>query len=230
MSHYATAMILRHGNPDLESNFYQVGKTNFGWITGNYQRDWMFGRIVFPINWKDRVDLSDLDLIELNKKLETFSIVSLSNLKLHEKFVDLSDLNMFKIMVPGVTRAMIANGLNSFNGDIPVAAKSIEKKLVTEMDHSTYTPAISAVEKSGGCSMVLTLPVKYNPLLFLTTILPFTYNDLVKTAQVMCLYTLRRTDMLCSACSRPAVQPVAGNIGKNLCEACISSVVLKNMK
>lgn len=226
LSHRVSALMLQSNPDEFEPLFYQVGKTNLNWVTNNYQRDWIYGRIMFPIYWSDRITFNSEEIIKfINYRLDSAEVISISDLKLSEKPVKLKDKIIYRMIVPGMTKSKIQSGWMTFNGRVQVASKSVSRDIELEWKDVKGIEAPVCKDVSKGALVFLVLPVNVNPYLFISSITGATFKDLTRTADVKALYTVRDGSGVCLKCDSPKAEDVLGIVPFVLCTNCIGLIM-----
>ena len=229
--HYATSQILKSAPDRLEPLFHLVDKSNLSWVSNNGQRYWFFGRVLYQILWKEHPRLEDLDLKAINSKLTAFQILDVHPaLPSKDKFITLNHFNLYDITLPGLSGSFIKSGFSSFDGMVEVAAKTQMDELETEPYHMEELPHLFVLDSPGGARVLVNLPLRVNPLLFLRAITGITYKSLLGTAWVRCMYTLSKTSGVCKICGQPQIESATGKMAPGLCVSCFGKFIINKIK
>jgi len=226
LSHKITASFLS-AYAEIEPLFVSVGKTSFNWVVENYQRDWISGRFLFPVYFKERVVISE-DLIALvNKQLDSCEVVSVSSSMIPDKrFVKLNDLIIYKITSKEMNKALFQTLWTSFDGKVPVAQKGMARELETvEKKFSILPPVI--VDTKTGSALYVALSIQANPYLLLHKLLGITYKESLKKFNVRSLSTVRESGLVCASCNHQVYEDISGKVDFKQCPVCMMKLLAR---
>lgn len=228
LSHYITSQFLRRDEV-LAKAYYKVSTNSVTWLSDNYQPPIYSGNFVFNIFMKDLVSLERFTSLkeEVNKVLETCSIVSLTESSLQEE-LSKNDTQLYLCNIPFISSQKLQENLFTFDWNVNVATKAFPSVKFVKTDFLEFKDSVFFKPKGSGVVGALALPLKYSPFSVISAITKKNLDFCHLNSFMQIVDTVRLVDANCSCGKKIFYSYSKSNIIK-LCPSCYLKRVLSTI-
>jgi len=218
---YTTLAKLNDVSEVFLDNYWEIDKHSFDHQMEPDIPCAIYGIQVIDVLFKSSIDHAIPDAIkEANKWLKASRIISITPIQLDEK-IKLTHLNVFRFETNmPIEKILSAN--KKYNKEVKVKK---DMEVVIVQDKQLITPAVASYGKTIG---YFTLPVRYNPYLYLQTLLKdsrTSYNSLKAEFVIKSvMFTSESKSAVCS-CGKPTLISLVNNKALK-CPTCLTKSAL----